>query len=194
MMTCVLCYSSTESPKDPLGSARSPNHGWPRVFFLCRLLCLSFEEWHTVGIIQLQPSGSTSFTQSFASACLPYCLMAHCSTGQHSTSPGVPQLLHSPKEEYLLASKFGWLWIKLPSTFMCSFLCGHTFSADLGKGQGVCSGWMIQVCVSFHKQLPCHLAGGQVTLCFLLWCRSTPTVSLLPASLAFGAVCVLGSF
>lgn len=86
----------------------------------------------------------------------------------------------SPKEEYLLDSKFGQLWIKLPSIFMCSFLCRHTFSTDLGRGQEVHGGWIIQECVSFCQYLPCHLAGGQTTLCFLLWCRSTPVVPLLP--------------
>lgn len=170
MMTCVLCYSRTESPKDPLGSAHSPNHGWPQVFSCVVYCVLSFEECQVVGIIQLQPSRSTSFTQSFAATCPPYCLMVHSSTGQHSTCPGVPQLLHSPKEEYLFASKFGQLWIKLLSTFMCSFLGGHTFSTDLGRGQEVCNGWIYKSIFPFART--CHV--------ILQGARSTPIVPLLP--------------
>lgn len=160
--------------------------------FLCRLLCLSIEECQVVGIISLQPFRSTSFTQSFASTCPPYCLMAHSSTGQHSTCPGVPQLLHSPKEEYLFASKFGQLWIKLLSTLMCSFLGGHTFSTDLGRGQEVCNGWIYKSMFPFASTCHVILQGARPHCASYCGTEALPLSHCSPTSPTFGTVCVLG--
>ena len=53
-----------------------------------------------------------------------------------------------PLKDILVASKFWQLWIKLIETSMCRFLCGHKYSAPLGKYRGA---WlldhMLRVCV-----------------------------------------------
>lgn len=58
--------------------------------------------------------------------------------------------LHSPTEIILLDSQCCQLWIKLPKTSMCRFLCRHKFSA-LGKYQGP---WLMSSMFSFVGNHP----------------------------------------
>lgn len=193
MMMCVLCYSHTESPKDPLGSAHSPNHGWPQVFsWVVYCVC------HLRSVKRLE-----SFSYSLPGRLLslshlhPHVLrIASWLTAALGSIPLVqeclPQLLHSPKEEYLFASKFGQLWIKLLSTFMCSFLGGHTFSTDLGRGQEVCNGWIYKRMFPFASTCHVILQGARPHCASYCGTEALPLSHRSPTSPTFGTVCVLG--